>query len=144
MRIVTGVTVFADRLFDAMADVSRCRVTAFLPAVALRDAVLFPVAAGRFLLAAPVFVVLPAALAFLANVFLVDVFLAEAFLADDFLPDVFFLAVVFLAGAFVLATALRARFVLRAPAAFFAALARFDFDFFAMGHSAVSRCSFRQ
>jgi hypothetical protein len=51
-----------------------------------------------------------------------------------FLADAFFLAVAF----FLPALALLARFVLRAPTVFFAVLRCFDFDFFAMDHSAVS------
>jgi hypothetical protein len=84
---------------------------------ALRVA-LFLAAVGRFLLAAAFLFFFTAALVFLDDVFLADVFF--------------------------LAAALRVRFALRVPADRFAALPRFDFDFFAMGHSAVSGCSFRQ
>jgi hypothetical protein len=50
---------------------------------------------------------------------------------------------VFLTEAVFLVAVFRARFVLRAPTFFLAALPRFDFDFFAMDHSAVSG-GFRQ
>jgi hypothetical protein len=52
------------------------------------------------------------------------------------LVGAFFLAV----GFFLLVAALLLRFAFRAPAAFFAVLRCFDFDFFAMDHSVVSGC----